>query len=109
MVLQELGERITGALSKLSNRTVIDQEALDAMLKEIGALEAPSARLALTYMHLIQGNALVAADVNFKLVMSLRNGIKSKVNLEEMASGLNKRRMIQKVCVSIVSVLYRGC
>lgn len=50
MVLQELGERITGALSKLSNRTVIDQEALDAMLKEIGALEAPSARLAMTYM-----------------------------------------------------------
>ena len=40
MVLQELGERITGALSKLSNRTVIDQEALDAMLKEIGTLLA---------------------------------------------------------------------
>ena len=37
MVLQELGERITGALSKLSNRTVIDQEALESMLKEIGA------------------------------------------------------------------------
>ncbi len=36
MVLAELGSKITSALSNLANRTVIDQEALDAMLKEIG-------------------------------------------------------------------------
>lgn len=39
------------------------------------------------------------ADVNVKLVLTLRNNIKTKVNLEEMATGLNKRRVIQKVCL----------
>ncbi len=39
MVLAELGSKITSALSNLANRTVIDQEALDAMLKEIGMWE----------------------------------------------------------------------
>jgi len=78
MVLAELGAKITGALSNLANRTVIDQEALDALLKEIG-------------------NALATADVNFKLVVQLRNNVKQKVNLEELAQGINKRRVIQKV------------
>lgn len=39
----------------------------------------------------------MSADVNFKLVMQLRANIKNKVNVEEMASGINKRRVIQKV------------
>ncbi len=39
----------------------------------------------------------MSADVNFKLVMQLRANIKSKVNIEEMASGINKRRVIQRV------------
>jgi len=65
MVLFDLGNRITGALRNLSNKSVVDQEAIDEMLKEIG-------------------NALLAADVNLKQVLAMRQNIKAKVNLEEM-------------------------
>ena len=44
------------------------------------------------------GNALVQADVNVRLVLNLRNNIKTAVNLEEMAAGANRRHLIQKVC-----------
>jgi hypothetical protein len=36
MVLAELGNRITAALRGIGSKTVIDKEAVDAMLKEIG-------------------------------------------------------------------------
>ena len=36
MVLAELGNRITNALRTMSVSTVIDEEVLDAMLKDIG-------------------------------------------------------------------------
>jgi signal recognition particle subunit SRP54 len=39
--------------------------------------------------------ALLEADVNVKLVKRLRENIKSVIDFEEMAAGLNKRRMIQ--------------
>ncbi|KAJ4918447.1 hypothetical protein JOQ06_000757 [Pogonophryne albipinna] len=35
------------------------------------------------------------ADVNIRLVKQLRENVKAAIDLEEMASGLNKRRMIQ--------------
>ncbi len=60
MVLAELGTRITNALRSVGSKTVIDKEAVDAMLKEIG-------------------NALVAADVNFKLVMTMRSNLLAKL------------------------------
>ena len=37
MVLAELGGQIKDAIGKLQNATVIDEEALDAVLKEICA------------------------------------------------------------------------
>lgn len=77
MVLGDLGRRINEALSKMSNTTVIDEEVLDAMLKEIC-------------------NALLGADVNFRLVASMRKNIKSVIDFEEMAAGLNKRLIIRK-------------
>lgn len=42
-------------------------------------------------------NALVEADVNIKLVAGLRNSIKKSVNFKELAPGVNKKRIIQKV------------
>jgi len=78
MVLAELGNKITNALRNMANSTVIDKEVVDDMLKEIG-------------------NALMAADVEFKLVLKLRKNLSQKINLEEMAAGLNKRRLIQQV------------
>lgn len=36
MVLAELGSRITSALRSVGTKTIIDKDAIDAMLKEIG-------------------------------------------------------------------------
>jgi signal recognition particle subunit SRP54 len=85
-VLAELGSKITRAIVNMRNSTVIDESVLDEMLKEIG-------------------NALVAADVNFQLVLKLRKNIKSQINLEELAAGLNKRKIIQKVVFDELCIL----
>lgn len=77
MVLAELGNKITNALRHMNNVTVIDEEAVDAMLKEIG-------------------NALVMADVNVPLVAKLKVNIKNKIKLDEIASGLNKRKIVKQ-------------
>jgi len=77
-VLSELSGKITGALLKMRNATIIDDSVIDEMLKEIC-------------------NALVAADVNYKAVGTLRANIKKSVNLEEMAGGIDKRKTIKKV------------
>jgi Signal recognition particle GTPase len=39
--------------------------------------------------------ALLEADVNIKLVKKLRENVRQVIDFDEMASGLNKRRMIQ--------------
>lgn len=57
MVLADLGRKITDALRTMSNKTVIDEEVLNDMLKLICA-------------------ALLEADVNVKLVAQLRKNIK---------------------------------
>lgn len=77
MVLAELGRKITSALQNLSKATVIDEEVLKALLKEVCA-------------------ALIEADVNIRLVKSLRENVRSVIDFEEMAQGLNKRKMIQQ-------------
>ncbi|XP_055638699.1 signal recognition particle subunit SRP54 [Toxorhynchites rutilus septentrionalis] len=76
MVLADLGRKITNALHSLSKATIINEEVLDSMLKEICT-------------------ALLEADVNIRLVKKLRENVKSVIDFNEMAGGLNKRRMIQ--------------
>lgn len=76
MVLADLGRKITASLKLLNNAPVINEEALNSMLKEICA-------------------ALIEADVNILLVKQLRENVRSVIDFEEMAGGLNKRRMIQ--------------
>lgn len=76
MVLADLGRKITTALRSLSNATVINEEVLQAMLKEICT-------------------ALLEADVNVRLVGGLRKNVRAAIDFEEMAAGLNKRRIIQ--------------
>ena len=39
--------------------------------------------------------ALLEADVNIRLVKQLKDGVKAQIDLEDMGSGLNKRRVIQ--------------
>ncbi|XP_064485014.1 signal recognition particle subunit SRP54 [Ornithodoros turicata] len=76
MVLADLGRKITNALRSLSNATIINKEVLDSMLKEICT-------------------ALLEADVNIRLVKQLRENVRTVIDIDEMAAGLNKRRMIQ--------------
>jgi len=39
--------------------------------------------------------ALLEADVNIRLVKKLRENVRQVIDFEDMAGGLNKRRMIQ--------------
>lgn len=57
MVLAELGRKITTALRSLNNATIINEEVLNAMLKEIVT-------------------ALLEADVNIRLVKKLRENVR---------------------------------
>jgi signal recognition particle subunit SRP54 len=77
MVLQDLGRKINAAVADLTRAPNLDEKAFDIMIKEIC-------------------NALVQADVNIKLVSSLRKSIKSSVNFKDLPSGANRKRIIQK-------------
>ncbi|KAI4470860.1 signal recognition particle 54k protein srp54 [Holotrichia oblita] len=77
MVLAELGRKITTALHSLSKATIINEEVLNGMLKEVCA-------------------ALLEADVNIRLVKKLRENVRAVIDFDEMAGGLNKRRLIQR-------------
>ncbi|KAL3317825.1 Signal recognition particle [Cichlidogyrus casuarinus] len=76
MVLAELGRKITGALRSLGNATVINEDVLNNLLKEVCS-------------------ALIEADVNIKLVKKLRDNVKAQIDFDEIAAGINKRKLIQ--------------
>lgn len=76
MVLADLGRKITSALRSLGNATIINQDVLDTLLREVCT-------------------ALIESDVNIRLVKQLRENVRSVIDFDEMAAGLNKRRMIQ--------------
>jgi signal recognition particle subunit SRP54 len=82
MVLAQLGGSITRALQQMNNATVIDEKVLNDCLNEIN-------------------RALLQSDVQFKLVSDMHNNIKKIVNLEDLAAGHNKRKIIQQVTDSI--------
>ena len=42
--------------------------------------------------------ALLEADVNVRLVQTLRKNVKDAVNIKEQPAGINKKRLIQNVC-----------
>ncbi|GMR48749.1 hypothetical protein PMAYCL1PPCAC_18944 [Pristionchus mayeri] len=77
MVLADLGRRIRNAIGKLGQATIINEEELDAMLKEVCT-------------------ALIESDVHIRLVAQLKNNVKKEMNFDEMIGGVNKRRLIQK-------------
>ena len=86
MVLADLGRKINAALHSLSKATVINEEVLNDMLKDVCA-------------------ALLEADVNVRQVKQLRENVRSVIDFDKMAQGLNKRRMIQQA-VFKVSIEY---
>lgn len=78
MVLGELGNKITSALSRLEGSDLLTDQFVSDMTKDIC-------------------NALVAADVNFKIVFALRENIKNRIKLDAIPAGIDKRRYIKKV------------
>lgn len=90
MVLAELGASITSALSKATKSKSVDSALLDEILKDIAT-------------------ALLSADVNVKLVATLRTNVKKRVNIEELGSGLNVERVINEaVFKELVAILDPG-
>ncbi|BBG99126.1 Signal recognition particle, SRP54 subunit protein, partial [Prunus dulcis] len=77
MVLAQLGGSISRALQQMSNATVIDEKVLNECLNEIT-------------------RALLQSDVQFKLVRDMQTNIKKIVNLDDLAAGHNKRKIIQQ-------------
>jgi signal recognition particle subunit SRP54 len=82
MVLAELGAKISGALRKLNQASVIDEKLLTEILTEIAS-------------------ALMSADVNIKYVMKMRESVKTQVNLlmSQDGGGANLRKLIQRIVV----------
>ena len=80
MVLAELGSQIQNTLRKLQATTVVDEEVLNDILKDIS-------------------RALLQADVNARLVGELRKKVKEDVNLEEVPAGVNKQKLIRKTII----------
>jgi signal recognition particle subunit SRP54 len=75
MVLADLGRKLQASFRSLGSASVIDEAAIDAVLKEVCA-------------------ALLESDVNVKLVQNLRKNVKAQIPSEGQA--FNKRRLIQK-------------
>lgn len=80
MVLNELGQSISKALASMNSAETIDDKVLDACLKDICT-------------------ALLQADINVKLVSTLRTNVKSRANNADKGIGLNKRKIIEKAVV----------
>lgn len=90
MVLADLGSKVAVALRKMTQATVIDQNVINEMLQEIC-------------------KALLQADVNVAQVKHLREQIKKNVDPESLASGMNKRKLLeQAVCNELCSMLNPG-
>ncbi|KAG6425323.1 hypothetical protein SASPL_115751 [Salvia splendens] len=91
MVLAQLGGSISRALQQMSNATIIDEKVLNDCLNEIT-------------------RALLQSDVQFKLVRDMQTNIKKIVNLDDLAAGHNKRKIIQQCMpVSLFSFVLLLC
>uniref|UniRef100_A0ACD5V4A1 Uncharacterized protein n=1 Tax=Avena sativa TaxID=4498 RepID=A0ACD5V4A1_AVESA len=81
MVLAQLGGSITRALAQMSKATVVDEKVLGDCLNEIT-------------------RALLQSDVRFQTVRDVQTNIRKIVNLETLAAGTNKHRIIQQAVSS---------
>ncbi len=90
MVLEELGQKIRGALATMAQATVIDETVLNKLVNSIAL-------------------ALLQADVDVTLVKTLQTNIKKKANLEEAAAGHNRRRLVQQVMTERSLPLPNSC
>eukprot|EP00471_Norrisiella_sphaerica_P013158 CAMPEP_0184499240 /NCGR_PEP_ID=MMETSP0113_2-20130426/40938_1 /TAXON_ID=91329 /ORGANISM="Norrisiella sphaerica, Strain BC52" /LENGTH=528 /DNA_ID=CAMNT_0026887075 /DNA_START=119 /DNA_END=1705 /DNA_ORIENTATION=- len=85
MVLEDLGNKITNALRNIVAEDVTD-EAVEKMLNTIAT-------------------ALLMSDVDVKLVKRMQNEVKQECKVDQMASGVNKRRLIQQAVIKALTNL----
>jgi signal recognition particle subunit SRP54 len=64
----------------MMNSTVLDEKCLNQLINSIAV-------------------ALIQSDVDVKLVKQLQTNIKAKINLEDVAAGHNKRKLIQSTVI----------
>ena len=83
MVLADLGRKITNALNSLGKATIIDEEVLNAMLKEICT-------------------ALLESDVNIRLVKQLKDNVKKAIDFDEVAQGI--LNLLKQLIVNLINV-----
>ncbi|XP_066314467.1 signal recognition particle subunit SRP54 2-like [Miscanthus floridulus] len=81
MVMSQLSGSIKGALARMSKAMVVDEKVLNDCVNEIS-------------------RALLQADVRFETVRGVQASIKSTVNLQALADGTNKRRVIHRAVVA---------
>lgn len=74
-MFSNLGEKIRQSLDKLRDTLTVDTSIINEIIKDVG-------------------NALVGADVNVKIILGLRERLKSKLDLSKMAAGIDKRKLI---------------
>lgn len=86
MVLQELGNSIANALSKIQKENKIDEKSFQILLNDIS-------------------KALMNADVDVQLINTLNQNIKNRVNLSNLPSGIDVRRVIEKAVIQELSNL----
>jgi len=86
MVLAELGTKITNAIKDMTNSDVVDDKVVNKMLNTIAT-------------------ALLMSDVDVKLVKSLQSEVKAECKIDDMASGVNKRRVIQQAVMRALTNL----
>lgn len=86
MVLAELGQKLTGALKKLQNATVVDEEVLKKVLGEIAM-------------------ALLQSDVNVRFVKKLRDNITMQFKLNEQTGNSLRKLILQQVASELTSML----
>ena len=88
MVLAELGAKLTQALRRINNETVIDEKILNELLTEIAS-------------------ALLTSDVNIHYINNLRNSVKTQVTLQMGGSmgGANMRKLITKIVVDELTLM----
>lgn len=80
MAFSALADKLSHALSNMSKSFVIDQKVVNQLVNDICL-------------------ALCQADVDVRLVKTIRENIQKKIDLEQIAKGHNKRKLIQRVVV----------
>ncbi|XP_027079664.2 signal recognition particle subunit SRP54 2 [Coffea arabica] len=76
-MLVELKDRLTQAIRDMKNATVVDESVVNECLNEIT-------------------RALLRGDVPFHLVKELVNNVKKSANLNNLPSGINKRKILEE-------------